>query len=490
MKAVLAIDLGTTGNRVIAFSKEGKILAKSYYEFPQIFPKSGWVEHNPFDILNTTKKALKDVISLVGIDNVVSIGITNQRETTILWNKRTGEPVYNAIVWQCRRTKSICDELSKYSSIVKKKTGLPLDPYFSATKIKWVIENIKGVKKQIEKGDILFGTVDTWILWNLTGRKIHATEPSNASRTLCYNIHKMDYDDELLKIFDLPRYIFPEVKESGCHFGNTDKKIMGKEIPITGILGDQQASLFAQGGWEKGVVKNTYGTGLFIMTSTGKDLTDSGRLVNTVAWKIDGEVSYAIEGSIFIGGSCIQWLRDGLKIIKSSTDTETMAKALESNEGVYFVPALVGLGAPYWDPTARGMIIGITRGTRQEHFARAALESIAYQTRDVIEEMERITKIRFKKLRVDGGATQNNFLMQFQADILNIIIEKPLLIETTALGAAGISGIVAGFWNRKEFFNARKVDKIFIPKMDENKRNFYYSQWGKAVKRAIHWAKD
>jgi len=491
MKVVLAIDLGTTGNRVIAFSKEGKIVAKSYYEFPQIFPKPGWVEHNPFDILNTTKKALKDVISSVGIDNVVSIGITNQRETTILWNKRTGEPVYNAIVWQCRRTKSICDELSKYySSMVKKKTGLPLDPYFSATKIKWIIENIKGVKKQIEREDIFFGTVDSWILWNLTGRKIHATEPSNASRTLCYNIHKMDYDDELLKIFNLPRYIFPEVKESGGYFGNTDKKIMGKEIPITGILGDQQASLFAQGGWEKGVVKNTYGTGLFIMTSTGKDLTDCGRLVNTVAWKIDGEVNYAMEGSVFIGGSCIQWLRDGLKIIKSSADTETMAKSLESNEGIYFVPALVGLGAPYWDPTARGMIIGITRGTRQKHFVRAALESIAYQTKDVIEEMERITKIKFKKLRVDGGATQNNFLMQFQADILNIIIERPLLIETTALGAAGISGIVSGFWDRKEFSNARKVDKIFIPKMDENKRNFYYSQWRKAVKRAINWAKD
>lgn len=486
---VLAIDLGTTGNRVIAFSKEGKIVAKAYYEFPQIFPKPGWVEHNPFDIWNTTKKALQDVISSVGIDNVVSIGITNQRETTILWNKKTGEPVYNAIVWQCRRTKVICEQLAKYSAIIKEKTGLPLDPYFSATKIKWVIENIKGMKEQIENGAILFGTVDSWILWNLTGGEIHATEPSNASRTLCYNIHTLDYDDELLEIFNLPRSIFPEVRESGEHFANTDKKITGREIPITGILGDQQASLFAQGGWEKGVVKNTYGTGLFIMTSTGKELTDSGRLLNTIAWKIDGEITYAIEGSVFIGGSCIQWLRDGLKIIKSSADTEMMAKSVESNEGVYFVPALVGLGAPYWNPTARGMIIGITRGTQQEHFARAALESIAYQTKDVIEEMQSLTGIKFKKLRVDGGATQNDFLMQFQADILNIIIERPLLIETTALGAAGISGIVAGFWSKEEFFNVRKIDKIFTPNMEENRRDLYYSQWKEAVKRAMNWAK-
>ncbi len=490
MKIVLAIDLGTTGNRVIAFSKEGKVAAKSYYEFPQIFPKLGWVEHNPFDIWNTTKKALKDVISSVGIDNVISMGITNQRETAVLWNKKTGVPVYNAIVWQCRRTKVICEQLSKYSSIIKEKTGLPLDPYFSSTKIKWLIENIKGVKEQIDKGEILFGTVDSWILWNLTGGKIHATEPSNASRTLCYNIHILDYDDELLKIFNLPRSIFPEVRESGSHFGNTDKKITGKEIPITGILGDQQASFFAQGGWEKGIVKNTYGTGLFVMTSTGKDLIEPKRLLNTIAWKIDGEINYALEGSVFIGGASIQWLRDGLKIIKTSADTEMMSQSLKSNEDVYFVPALVGLGAPYWNPTARGMIIGITRGTQQEHFARAALESIAYQTKDVIEEMQNVTGMKFKKLRVDGGAAQNNFLMQFQADILNIIIRRPSLIETTALGAAGISGITAGFWSKKEFFNLIKIDKIFTPNMDKKKRDFYYSKWKEAVKRAMNWTKD
>lgn len=490
MKVVLAIDLGTTGNRVIAFSKDGKIAAKSYYEFPQIFPKPGWVEHNPLNIWNTAKKALKDVISSVGIDNVVSIGISNQRETTILWNKITGKPVYNAIVWQCRRTKTICDRLSEYSSIIKEKTGLPLDPYFSATKIKWIIENIKGVKEQIEKQSILFGTVDSWILWNLTGGKIHATEPSNASRTLCYNIRALDYDNELLKIFDLPRNIFPAAEKSNSHFGNTDKKIIGREIPIIGILGDQQASLFAQVGWEKTAVKNTYGTGLFVMTSTGKDLISSGKLVNTIAWKIDEEINYAMEGSIFTGGSCIQWLRDGLNIIKSSADTENMAKSLKSNEDVYFVPALAGLGAPYWDPTARGIIIGITRGTKREHIARAALESIAYQTKDVVEEMQSLTGMKFKKLRVDGGAAQNDFLMQFQANILNITIERPLLIETTALGIAGISGITAGFWSKEEFFNVRKVDKTFTPNMDESKRNLYYSRWKKAVNKAMNWTKD
>ncbi len=487
MKVVLAIDLGTTGNRVIAFSEDGAIVAKSYYEFPQIFPQPGWVEHNPFDILNTTMKALKDVISLVGIDSIVSIGITNQRETTILWDRKTGNPVYNAIVWQCRRTKEICDRLAEYSHIIREKTGLPLDPYFSATKIKWIIENIEGVRERIDKGNILFGTVDSWILWNLTGGKVHATESGNASRTLCYNIHTLDYDDELLAIFNLPERIFPEVKESGGYFGNTDRELTGKEIPITGILGDQQASLFAQGGWEEKVVKNTYGTGLFLMTSTGKDLPGSGRLLNTIAWRIEGEVNYAMEGSIFVGGSCIQWLRDGLKIIKSSADTESMAESLGSNEGVYFVPALTGLGAPYWDPTARGMIIGITRGTGREHFARAALEAIAYQTRDVIEEMERTTGMNFKKVRVDGGAVKNNFLMQFQADILNTVIERPLLIETTAFGAAGISGIASGFWSREEFFNARKVDRMFTPEMDKDTGDTYYSQWKEAVKRAMNW---
>lgn len=490
MKVVLAIDLGTTGNRVIAFSKEGRIISKSYYEFPQIFPKPGWVEHNPFDIWDTTKKALKDVISSVGIDNVVSIGITNQRETTILWDKETGKPFYNAIVWQCRRTKDLCEKLSEYAPFIKEKTGLYLDPYFSATKIKWIIENIEEAKKGIRNGKVLFGTVDSWILWNLTGGKVYATEPSNASRTLCYNIHILDYDEELLKIFCLPREIFPEVKESGGYFGVTDKSITGKEIPITGILGDQQASLFANGGWEKDVVKATYGTGLFVMSSTGKKVCNSERLLTTVAWEINGDINYAIEGSVFIGGAGIQWLRDGLKIIKSAADTELMAKSLLDNEGVYFVPALVGLGAPYWDPKASGMIIGITRGTKQEHIARAALEAIAYQIRDVIEEIQFVTNVRFKTLRVDGGATQNDFLMQFQSDILDMVIEKPEVIDTTALGAAGISGIASGFWDSKEdFLSVRKVDKRFSQNMDRRKAYYYYIQWKEAVKRSTNWVK-
>ncbi|MCK4666334.1 glycerol kinase GlpK [Candidatus Dependentiae bacterium] len=488
MKFILAIDLGTTGNRVIAFKKSGEIAARSYYEFPQIFPKPGWVEHNPLDIWDTTQKALNDVLSEVGSENVDAIGITNQRETTILWDKETGDPVYNAIVWQCRRTKEICKQLSGHSSIIKDKTGLPLDPYFSATKIKWIIDNIPGVEQKIKDHQVIFGTVDTWILWKLTAGRIHATDPSNAARTLCFNIKTLDYDDELLKIFGLPGHIFPEVKSSGGDFGITDKKFTGHEIPIMGILGDQQASLFAHGGFEKGIVKNTYGTGLFVMSSTGAELLPIENLVNTIAWELNGEVTYAIEGSIFIGGACIQWLRDGLNIINSAEETGEMAGKLVSNEGVYFVPALVGLGAPYWDPTARGMIIGITRGTTREHFVRAVLESFAYQTRDVIEEINSNLKIEITKLSVDGGPTKNDFLMQFQADILGIPVERQNLIEMTALGTAGIAGITSGFWDKKTFLNARKIDKTFIPNLEESKRKLFYSQWKEAVTRSLNWA--
>lgn len=488
MKVVLAMDLGTTGNRVIAFSKQGKPVAKSYYEFPQIFPKPGWVEHNPVDIWNTARKALQDVIKKTGARSIVSIGITNQRETTVLWNKKTGKPVYNAIVWQDRRTAPMCKKMQKYSDIVRKKTGLFIDPYFSATKIKWIIENVKGVKQEIEKGNILFGTIDAWILWNLTNGKVHATEPSNASRTMLFNIHSLSYDRQLLDLFKVPSNILPEVKQSSDDFGKTEKSITSAEIPITGILGDQQASLFAQGGWEKGVVKNTYGTGLFLMALTAdRVLPGKNRLINTIAWSIDNKASYAVEGSIFVGGSCIQWLRDGLKVIKESSETEGMAKSLSSNEGVYFVPALTGLGAPYWDSCARGLIIGITRGTKKEHLVRAALEGIAYQVKDVVNEMGKEASVKFRKLRVDGGAAKNNFLMQFQVDMLNFPIERPVGIETTALGAAAISGIGSGFWTREEFFKTRKIDKIFLPKMDAKKRDYYYARWKDAVKRALNW---
>ncbi|NOZ56818.1 MAG: glycerol kinase GlpK [Calditrichaeota bacterium] len=489
MKAVLALDLGTTGNRVIAFSRDGEILAKSYYEFPQIFPKPGWVEHNPQDIVDTTFRALKDVLSEVGAENVEAIGITNQRETTVLWDRRTGKPIYNAIVWQCRRTADICKRLADREDVIRAKTGLPLDPYFSATKILWLFENVPEANKLAESGNLAFGTIDTWILWNLTGGKVHATEPSNASRTLLFNIRERHFDAELLDIFGVPESILPEVRPSGSVFGETEPSLTGgRAIPISGILGDQQASLFAQGGWQEGVVKNTYGTGLFAMTSTGNTPAEPGKLVSTVAWEIDGETTYALEGSVFVGGSSVQWLRDGLKIIENSADTEPLATSLASNEGVYFVPALVGLGAPYWDPTARGMIIGLTRGTRREHLARATLEAIAYQTRDVVEEMQKLVGKKLSTLRVDGGASQNNFLMQFQADILDAVVERPVVTETTALGAAGIAGITAGVWTWDDFLSVRKIDRVFEASLGQEERERLYAKWKEAVKRARGWA--
>jgi glycerol kinase len=487
VKVVLALDLGTTGNRAIAFSKDGQVVAQAYEAFPQIFPKPGWVEHDPNKIWETTLRTLKKVILRCGLKNIVAIGITNQRETTLLWDKKTGKPIYNAIVWQDRRTASVCDKLSNLATFIRRKTGLSLDPYFSATKIHWILKNTSGVRKQAEKGNVLFGTIDSWILWNLTGGRVHATDSSNASRTMLYNIQTLNYDEELLKIFDVPMQILPHVKESAGKFGYTSSNLLGREIPISGILGDQQAALFAQGGWEKGVVKNTYGTGLFLMTTTGSHVPHSGRLINTVAWTLNGKTTYALEGSVFVGGSCIQWLRDGLKMIRSASETKKIAETLHSNEGVYLVPALVGLGAPYWDPLARGMIIGMTRGTTAKHFVRAALESMAYQTRDVVDEMKKVHRTPFKKLRVDGGAVKNNFLMQFQSDILNMIVERPGMIETTALGAAGIAGISSGFWTKERFLESQKVDKVFRPKMSRKQRETYYGHWKEAVKRALKW---
>ncbi len=489
MKVILAIDLGTTGNRVIAFSREGKILARSYYEFPQIFPKPGWVEHNPADIWQTTLKALHDVVGEIGIEHIEAIGITNQRETTILWDRTTGKPVYNAIVWQCRRTASLCDALREHEPQVKQRTGLFLDPYFSATKIKWILDHVTGARQKAEAGQLAFGTVDTWILWNLTGGKVHATEPSNASRTLLFNLHTLQFDEELLRLFDVPPAILPEVKPSGSEFGTTTTDLLGRSVPVTGILGDQQAAFFAHGGWEPGVVKNTYGTGLFVVTSTGQNIPDSGKLVNTVAWQLEGEVTYALEGSIFIGGAAIQWLRDGLKILDSAAESEALAKSIPDNEGVYFVPALAGLGAPYWDPSARGTFLGLTRGTGRAHLARAALEALAYQTRDVVEEMKAATGMPYlKKLAVDGGASKNNFLMQFQADVLNVAVERPQIVETTAFGAAGVAGMTTGLWDRDAFLRARKVDRVFQPQMKAEERERTYARWKEAVERALNWA--
>lgn len=488
MKVVIAIDLGTTGNRVMAFSRNGEIRAKSYYEFPQIYPKPGWVEHDAAQIWETALKSLREVATKVGVENIEAAGITNQRETTVLWDRQSGHPVANAIVWQDRRTAALCASLKSYETEVKEKTGLFIDPYFSATKIRWLIENVKGVEEKINKGEILFGTVDSWILWNLTGGKVHATDPGNASRTLLFNIRTLSYDEKLLSLFKVPKSILPEVRESGGSFGAIHKSILGREIPITAILGDQQASLYAQGGWQKGIVKNTYGTGLFVMSATGSEIPKSGKLVNTIAWKTKGKTIYALEGSIFIGGASIQWLRDGLKIIKSAEESQALAESLNDNEGVYFVPALSGLGAPYWDPLARGMIIGITRGTEPRHFVRAALESLAYQTRDVIEEMKSLMpQTSFEMLRVDGGAAANSFLMQFQADMLGFDVEQPAHTETTVFGAAGLAGVTAGFWSESDLLQIQKCVKVYRPKMKKEFSSLLYSRWQKAVEKALKW---
>lgn len=491
-KAVIALDLGTTGNRAIAFNKDAVIIAGSYYEFPQIYPKPAWVEQNPYDILNSAVKALKETIEKCDSYEITSTCITNQRETAILWNRRTGKPVYNAIVWQCRRTAKDCEDLREFSSVIKEKTGLFLDPYFSATKIKWIMDNVKGVKSLMDRGEIAFGTVDSWILWNLTGGHVHATDASNASRTLLYNINTLKYDEELLEIFNIPGQVLPEVYDSNHNFGLTDKSVAGKSIPIIGILGDQQASLFAHGGFETGIIKNTYGTGLFAMTCTGNKIYNSKKLVATIAWKLDSLPYYALEGSIFTGGEIMRYLKDNLNFINSACESSDAAKRLDSNGGVYFVPALTGLGAPFWDPDARGLIIGLTGAATKDHVIRAALESLAYQTKDVILEFKNSLKkdlnLSKYKLRVDGKASENEFLMQFQSDILNMAVEKTVFTEMTAFGVAGLSAITTGFWAINEFYNLKKIERVYNPKMDDKTRNGYYDRWKKAVSKSFKWA--
>lgn len=490
-KIVIALDLGTTGNRAIAFGMEGRVVADSYMEFPLIFPEPSWVEQDPYDILNCALDVLQETVAKCENYEITSIGITNQRETTILWNKVSGEPVYNAIVWQCGRTAGTCRDLSSLGNLVKGKTGLFIDPYFSATKIKWILENVAGVRELAGAGKIAFGTVDSWILWNLTGGKKHLSDPSNASRTLLYNIHDLDYDPELLEIFNVPADILPEVKDSDSIFGYTDKNILGKSIPIVGILGDQQASLFAHGGMEEGIIKNTYGTGLFAMVETGGSIYDSSGLVSTVAWKIGGKVFYALEGSIFSGGSVIKYLKDALGIIGDVSDSSIIAGELDSNGGVYFVPALNGLGAPYWDHSARGMIIGLTGASTGKHVIRAALESLAYRTRDVLMEFESTLGINFKasgyKLRVDGKVSRNEFLMQFQSDILNMEVEKTAITEMTAFGIAGLSAVTTGLWTYPSFSGFKKIEKNYLPHINEKEREFLYGKWKNAVSRSVGW---
>ncbi len=491
-KYIMALDQGTTSTRAILFDKRGKIFHTAQQEFTQYFPKSGWVEHNADEIWSSILAVIAGVLSEKNIvaEQIEGIGITNQRETTVVWDKKSGKPIYNAIVWQSRQTAEICRELkeSGYNDLFRDKTGLLIDAYFSGTKVKWILDNVKGAREKAERGDLLFGTIDTWIVWKLSGGKRHVTDYSNASRTLMYNIHELKWDEELLSILGVPASMLPEVRPSSEIYAHTENShFFGHAAPIAGIAGDQQAALFGQACFESGMVKNTYGTGCFMLMNTGEKAVKSEHgLLTTIAWGIDGKVEYALEGSIFVAGSAIQWLRDGLRMFRNSSESEEYAKRVESTEGVYVVPAFVGLGTPYWDSDVRGAIFGLTRGTEKEHLIRATLESLAYQTKDVLDAMEADSEISLKMLRVDGGAVENDFLMQFQADLLNVPVERPLISETTALGAAYLAGLAVGFWtDRSEITAHWNLDRPFEPKMEQQKREDLYAGWQKAVNAAI-----
>lgn len=471
-KYILSIDAGTTSSRAILFDKNANPVEIAQYEFNQIFPKEGWVEHDPIEIWSTQLKAIRDVIKKSKIDpkNIDSIGITNQRETTVIWNKKTGQPLYNAIVWQDRRTANYCDNLKKNNKtkLIQNKTGLVIDAYFSATKIKWILDNDVKIRGQANDGEVLFGTIDTWLIWNLTNGKSHITDPSNASRTLLYNIQEDKWDDELISLFEIPKNILPKVVDSSSISAYVDDKIFESKVPISAIAGDQQAALFGQLCINKGDIKNTYGTGCFCVMNTGNTFVKSkNKMLSTIAWRIDGKLTYALEGSIFVAGALIQWLRDKLGIIKNSSDVESLAKTVDNNGGVTFIPALSGLAAPYWDPYAQGTIFGITRGTENGHIARAALESIALRTRDIIVEMEKDANIKFSTLKVDGGASTNNLLMQIQSDLLQSEVVRPKTTETTALGVAFLAGLATGFWkNISDLDDLWIEDKSFSPNLD------------------------
>ena len=471
-KYILSIDAGTSSSRAILFDKNAKPVEIAQYEFKQIFPKEGWVEHDPIEIWSTQLKAIRDVIKKSKIDpkNIDSIGITNQRETTVIWNKKTGQPLYNAIVWQDRRTANYCDNLKKNNKtkLIQNKTGLVIDAYFSATKIKWILDNDIEIRSQANDGEVLFGTIDTWLIWNLTDGKSHITDPSNASRTLLYNIQEDKWDDELISLFEIPKNILPKVVDSSSISAYVDDKIFESKVPISAIAGDQQAALFGQLCINKGDIKNTYGTGCFCVMNTGNTFVKSkNKMLSTIAWRIDGKLTYALEGSIFVAGALIQWLRDKLGIIKNSSDVESLAKTVDDNGGVTFIPALSGLAAPYWDPYAQGTIFGITRGTENGHIARAALESIALRTRDIIVEMQKDANIKFSTLKVDGGASTNNLLMQIQSDLLQSEVVRPKTTETTALGVAFLAGLATGFWKNISDLNDLWIeDKSFSPNLD------------------------
>jgi glycerol kinase len=488
---ILALDQGTTSSRAIVFDQQGNITALAQKEFTQIFPKPGWVEHDATEIWSTQVGVLAEAIFKAGITprQVAALGITNQRETTILWDRETGGPVYHAIVWQDRRTAEICDAIKEeHGQMIQHKTGLIVDAYFSATKIKWILDNVEGVRQKAAEGKILFGTVDSWLVWNLTGGKNHITDVTNASRTMLFNIHTLSWDDDLLQLFDIPKNILPEVRSSCEVYGETAGQLLASKIPIAGIAGDQQAALFGQMCTEKGLVKNTYGTGCFMLMNIGeKAILSKNNLVTTVAWKIGDQVHYALEGSIFIGGAVVQWLRDGLGIISSSSEVEALALKVEDNGGVYIVPAFAGLGAPHWNGHARGTIVGMTRGTTAAHIARAALESIAFQTVEVLKAMESDAALRIKELRVDGGATVNNLLMQIQANMLGTNVVRPQITETTALGAAYLAGLAIGYWeNIEDIKNQWKLDRQFEP--SANNASELLKGWKQAIHAAKAWA--
>lgn len=490
---VIALDQGTTSSRAILFNEQGEIVGRKSRPLKQIYPKPGWVEHDPLEIWNGQLTALKEVLKEAGVlpEEISGIGITNQRETVVVWDKNTGKPVYNGIVWQCRRTSQLCDNLKNrgLEEIIRRKTGLVVDAYFSGTKIKWILDHVEGVRKRAEAGQLLAGTIDTWLVWNMTGGKVHITDYSNASRTMLYNIHRLEWDQDLLSELEIPKSMLPKVVSSIGQIAVTDPALLGESVMIGGVAGDQQAALFGQNCFDTGCAKNTYGTGCFILMNTGRIPVDSkNNLLTTIAWGLGNEVEYALEGSVFNAGSTIQWLRDEMKLVESAPQADLLAETVPDTGGVYIVPAFTGLGAPYWDMYARGTIVGITRGTRREHMIRATLESIAYQSREVLEAMELDSGFRLKELRVDGGASVSDFLMQFQADLLGVKVNRPAVTETTALGAAYLAGLGTGLWkNREEIQDRCEVQRVFVPNMSEITREEKYNKWKKAVQRSMHW---
>lgn len=496
MTYILAFDQGTTSSRAILFDQTGSIVSKAQKEFEQIFPEPGWVEHDPGDIWSSQTGVAAEAVTKAGITarDIAAIGITNQRETTIIWDKKTGEPIYNAIVWQDRRTAELTDRLKKegLEDIFTQKTGLLLDPYFSGSKIKWILDNVSGARRKAEHGDLLFGTVDSWLIWKMTGGKVHVTDVTNASRTLFYNIHNLNWDKELLYLLDIPTTMLPEVKSCSEVYGKTAGEIFAAKLPIAGIAGDQQAALFGQVCTQKGMAKNTYGTGCFMLMNTGPEpITSENKLLTTIAWQLNDKTEYALEGSVFTGGAVVQWLRDGLGVIKESAEVEALAAQVDSTDGLYLVPAFSGLGAPHWDPHARGTITGITRGSTTAHIARAALEAIAFQSADLLKAMASDSGIELKELRVDGGASVNALLMQFQADILDVPVVRPKITETTALGAAYLAGLAVGFWDSIEEISEQwSVDKTFKPEMNQREIEEHYAGWRKAVERSKGWEDD